>query len=81
MATHWTLGWDAADPHRLATFWAQALGYRPEPGYDEDDGACIVDPGGVGPAISFLRVPDGKTTKNRVHIVLLDPEGNEFCVA
>jgi hypothetical protein len=43
--------------------------------------ASIVDPGGVGPAISFLRVPDGKTTKNRVHIVLLDPEGNEFCVA
>jgi hypothetical protein len=127
MATHWTLGCDAADPHRIAAFWAGALGYVAEPGYDEPDGASIVDPDGRGPAISFLRVPEGKTAKNRMHIdirvageppwdmaereklirakaaqlatvgattvreesygeqldhiVMLDPEGNEFCVA
>ncbi|MEV0562279.1 VOC family protein [Dactylosporangium sp. NPDC050588] len=116
--THWTLGCDATDPHALAAFWAAALGYVPEPGYDEPDGASIVDPAGAGPAIGFLRVPEGKTAKNRVHIdirvagpatirdkaaelvaagatlvreerygdrlghiVMLDPEGNEFCVA
>lgn len=128
---HWTLGGDATDPHALAAFWAAALGYVPEPGYDEPDGASIVDPGGRGPAIGFLRVPEGKTAKNRFHIdvrvageppwdrvaragqigakvaelralgatvvreeryhdergsvlghvVMLDPEGNEFCVA
>jgi hypothetical protein len=127
MATHWTLGCDAIDPHALATFWALALGYVAEPGYDDPDGASIVDPDGVGPAIGFLRVPEGKTSKNRMHIdirvageppwdmparaglirskaaelvaagatrvrdeqyghvlghvVMLDPEGNEFCVA
>lgn len=121
MATHWTLGCDARDPHRLAAFWAGALGYVAEAGYDEPDGASIVDPDGRGPAIGFLRVPEGKTAKNRVHIdirvagqpreqlirakvaelaaagattvreehypegfghvVMLDPEGNEFCVA
>ena len=127
MATHWTLGGDASDPRRLATFWAFALGYVPEPGYDDEDGASIVDPDGVGPAIGFLRVPEGKTSKNRFHIdirvageppwdmaaretlirakvaelvgagattvreerygedlghiVMLDPEDNEFCVA
>lgn len=127
MATHWTLGCDANDPARLAAFWARALGYVAEPGYDDPDGASIVDPEGTGPAIGFLRVPEGKTAKNRVHIdirvagdppwdmgrreqlirsrvtdlveagarvvreetygadlghvVMLDPEGNEFCVA
>ena len=110
MATHWTLGCDANDPHRVAGFWALALGYVAEPGYDDPDGASIVDPDGRGPAIGFLRVPEGKTAKNRMHIeirakvavlaaaggtvlreerydehlghvVMLDPEGNEFCVA
>jgi hypothetical protein len=127
MATHWTLGCDAVDPHRIAAFWAAALGYVAEPGYDDPDGASIVDPDGRGPAIGFLRVPEGKTAKNRMHIdirvagrppwdpaererliraraaelvaagatavreessdgqfahvVMLDPEGNEFCLA
>jgi hypothetical protein len=127
MAVHWTIGGDAADPHRLAEFWALALGYVPEPGYDNPDGASLVDPDGVGPAVGFLRVPEPKTSKNRLHIdlrvageppwdmadrerlirakvaeltdagaayvreerygddlghvVMLDPEGNEFCVA
>jgi hypothetical protein len=127
MAAHWTLGCDADDPHALAAFWALALGYVAEPGYDDPDGASIIDPDGLGPAIGFLRVPEGKTAKNRVHIdirvagdppwdmaeraglirarvallggagatfvreehydeflghvVMLDPEGNEFCVA
>jgi len=68
MTTPWTLTFDAADPHRAAAFWADALGYVAEPGYDEPDGASIVDPAGDRPAISFLRVPEPKTVKNRVHI-------------
>ena len=70
MATHWTLGCDANDPHRVAGFWALALGYVAEPGYDDPDGASIVDPDGRGPAIGFLRVPEGKTAKNRMHLDL-----------
>lgn len=132
MAVHWTIGADASDPHLLGAFWAKALGYVPEPGYDDPDGASIVDPAGVGPTIGFLRVPEPKTSKNRFHldlrvageppwdwteraglirakvaelldlgatqvreeeyaddeghtilghVVMLDPEGNEFCVA
>ena len=127
MATHWTLGCDATDPPSLARFWALALGYVIEPGFDEPDNTSIIDPDGVGPAIGFLQVPEPKTSKNRMHIdvrvageppwdmtereglirekvaslvgagatqvreesydgalghvVMLDPEGNEFCVA
>ena len=68
VAVHWTLGCDAHDPTRLAEFWATALGYMAEPGYDDPDGASIVDPEGKGPAIGWLRVPEGKSAKNRVHI-------------
>jgi hypothetical protein len=57
MAMHWTLGGDAADPHALAAFWAFALGYVPEPGYDDPDGASIVDPDGHGPAMSSCSTP------------------------
>jgi len=127
VATLWTLGCDADDPRAIAEFWTLALGYVFEPAYDDPDGASIVDPSGRGPAIGFLRVPEGKTAKNRMHIdirvageppwdmveraslirdkvvalmsagatvvreesygdqlghiVMLDPEGNEFCVA
>lgn len=51
-----------------------ALGYVAEPGYDNPDGASIVDPDDVGPAISYYGEHLG-------HVVMLDPEGNEFCVA
>jgi hypothetical protein len=127
MATHWTVTYDAIDPHVQAALWPLALGYLPEPGYDEPDGASIIDPDGLGPAVSFLRVPEPKTAKNRLHmdvrpagkppwtmadrerqirakvtelvaagatavreehygnelghVVMQDPEANEFCVA
>jgi hypothetical protein len=126
MTTHWTICYDAADPRQLASFWAAALGYVDEPGYDFVDGASLIDPEGKLPALSFLKVPEGKTAKNRLHldirvaagrpvdqtvreqwirakvaelvaagaaavreesdgvlshIVMHDPEGNEFCVA
>ena len=67
---HWTLGGHATDPHRQAAFWAHALGYVPEPGYDDPDGASIVDPDGVGPAIGFLRLPEPTAGQNWVHIDL-----------
>lgn len=70
MTTHWTLGGDANDPRRLAEFWAVALGYVPEPGDDDPDSATIVDPEGMRPTIGWLRVPESKTAKNRLHIDL-----------
>lgn len=44
MATEWTVTFDASDPRRLADFWALALGYVDEEGYDYEEGASLVDP-------------------------------------
>lgn len=43
MATWWTVGCDASDPQRLAAFWALALGYVAEPGFDGPDNAPTDD--------------------------------------
>ncbi|MGC1211369.1 MAG: VOC family protein [Micromonospora sp.] len=144
MARDVQITFDCADPAALATFWAEALGYRlqdPPGGFDSweqaldamgvppesrNDASAVVDPEGSGPRLFFQRVPEGKTAKNRVHldvraapgltgdarmaaleteaerlvshgatrlrrhepapplnaghIVMADPEGNEFCL-
>ncbi|MPZ74144.1 MAG: VOC family protein [Nitriliruptorales bacterium] len=131
---------DCADPDRVATFWAAAMGYTKavypdemrrellEAGLSEDDlaaRAVAEDPSGQGPRLFFQRVPEPKSAKNRMHldlnatpgrrasaeeiaaevqrleglgatvsheysgswgpwpehhVVMADPEGNEFCV-
>jgi hypothetical protein len=107
-----TLTVDCADPRRVAAFWCAALGYELADVDDED--ALIRDPLARGWPLLFQLVPEGKRTKNRLHLdltppdtmqaevdrltaagatvqgrvdegegfwtVLLDPEGNEFCV-
>jgi hypothetical protein len=79
MAAYWTLTGDANDPLRLAAFWKRALGYVDEQGYDFADGASLVDPDGKLPALSFLKVPEGKTAKNRLHIdIRVTPEGSQI---
>jgi len=121
---------DCHHPAPLARFWAAALDWEIAP-YDEvelerlrakgvddpeDDPTVEVDPPDDAlPSLFFVRVPEGKTVKNRVHLdltpettmvdevdrliglgasileprededggrwtVMLDPEGNEFCV-
>jgi catechol 2,3-dioxygenase-like lactoylglutathione lyase family enzyme len=64
---------DSTDPRRAAGFWEQALGWRRT--YDTDDEVVLEPPegspeDGVSPDILFLRVPEGKTVKNRLHLDL-----------
>jgi uncharacterized protein YndB with AHSA1/START domain len=69
---------DCADPERLAQFWAPALGYMPAGA--GDGWAAVTDPNGVRPRLLFLRVPEGKSVKNRVHLdvnVIGDLEAEE----
>lgn len=141
MAVSFQVTMDAHDPGKLAAFWRIALGYvedNPPPGFaswdealaqipeaNRNDANAAIDPDGIGPRLFILKVPEGKTAKNRVHLdigigrgitdpeqraaavaahveklvgaggsvvetrdgewgdhwtVMLDPEGNEFCV-
>lgn len=60
---------DCHDPLTLATFWSHVLGGTPE--LRDPDWCRLQAPG--SPLIAFQRVPEAKTTKNRLHLdVLVD---------
>ncbi|HXV91803.1 MAG TPA: VOC family protein [Pseudonocardia sp.] len=66
---------DCADPDRLARFWCSVLGYEV---HGEEDGTVTIGSpmvaeeenhlGPVPPTLTFARVPEGKTVKNRLHL-------------
>jgi catechol-2,3-dioxygenase len=55
---------DCADPSRLARFWSEVLGYRVS---DEDATGVAISGSAVMPAVLFIRVPEGRVAKNRIH--------------
>jgi Glyoxalase-like domain len=57
---------DAADPARLAAFWAAVLGWQTTA--SDDEGVEIAGPPGSGPSLVFVPVPEPKAVKNRLHI-------------
>ncbi|TDV55366.1 VOC family protein [Actinophytocola oryzae] len=120
------LGYVTPPPPAGFASWEDWFRSHDVPEAEWGDGAYLVDPAGVGPKLSFLRVPESKAVKNRLHIdvqagggrqvpraerwprvtaavdrlvaagatvevvadldgepdhvVMCDPEGNEFCV-
>ena len=110
MSTHITaVTFDATDASAAAEFWAAVLDGRVADGATTESAA--VEPRD-GVPLYFIRVPEAKAAKNRVHldinvddleaevarvealgatvharhgeptgwVVMLDPEGNEFCL-
>ncbi|HET7305830.1 MAG TPA: VOC family protein [Segeticoccus sp.] len=64
---------DTTDPGRLAGFWQSALGWRRT--HEEPDEVVLEPPAGspqdgVAPDLLFLRVPEEKSGKNRLHLDL-----------
>ena len=128
VAAFWrtALGYVDAPPPEGWDTWEDWLRHFDVPEEEWDDGASLVDPEGVLPRVSFLKVPEDKVAKNRLHldvqagggrhipfdvrwprvmavveklvgaggtvvalhtngdepdhVVMADPEGNEFCV-
>jgi hypothetical protein len=64
---------DAQDPAKIASFWQSALGWRRT--FEKDDEIVLAPPAGspeagVAPDLLFLKVPEGKSVKNRLHLDL-----------
>jgi len=68
MTTEIGVTFDCAHPKVMATYWAQTLGYVEE-GSDTEY-AAIIDSEGKRPRILFMRVPEPKVVKNRIHLDL-----------
>ena len=73
---------DAHDPLALAQFWADALGWKIGEGVNDIEVWIereLGDPNKTGfPDILFLKVPDSKVVKNRLHLDLRpDDQGAE----
>jgi len=61
---------DSRDPYRLAGFWEQVTGFHEDPddpNAPDDEEVALRSPDGP-PALLFLRVPESKAGKNRVHL-------------
>ncbi|HEX4431507.1 MAG TPA: VOC family protein [Frankiaceae bacterium] len=64
---------DARDPAAVALFWQSALGWRRT--FEKEDEVVLEPPAGspedgVAPDLLFLKVPEGKAVKNRLHLDL-----------
>ncbi len=70
VAAFWkeALGYVDAPPPEGHDTWEDWLRHFGVPEEEWDDGASLHDPDGVGPRISFLKVPEPKVAKNRLHI-------------
>jgi hypothetical protein len=70
-----TIAINAVEPRVVADFWAAALGWR----VIEEDGEVItIGPDGAGgPAIDVVKVPDGKSGFNRLHLDLRADGGTQ----
>ena len=128
LAAFWAvaLGYVEPPPPEGSVSWEAWLVAQGVPRQEWDDAAYLIDPDRRAPSLSFLRVPEPKTSKNRLHVdvkasggrdkpaelrrrriqdvvdrlvaagaavelldqpdgvldhvVMTDPEGNEFCV-
>lgn len=68
---------DCADPMALASFWQEALtdySILDDPDDPEPEEVVLLPESRKGPKILFIKVPDDKTVKNRVHFDLRPQE-------
>jgi hypothetical protein len=72
LAAFWAdaLGYVEAEPPDGYESWNAWLKDNGVPKKEWNDAAYLSDPAGQGPTLSFLKVPEAKTAKNRMHLDL-----------
>ncbi|MFF5274766.1 VOC family protein [Streptomyces sp. NPDC000133] len=79
LAEFWALalGYVPKPPPAGFGSWEEWFAHHGIPEEEWDDGAYLSDPDGVGPTLSFLKVPEPKVAKNRVHLDVQAGGGRE----
>lgn len=79
LAEFWALalGYVPKPPPAGFRSWEEWFAHHGIPEEEWDDGAYLSDPDGVGPTLSFLKVPEPKVAKNRVHLDVQAGGGRE----
>ena len=62
---------DCDQPETVAAFWSDALGLAIDDGASPDFCSLSASPPGSGPNWFFAKVPEARTSKNRVHVDLV----------
>ncbi len=65
-----SITFDCHEPTELARFWAAATGFHRGEADELDEVAVLHDPVGRYPRLLFIKVPEEKSVKNRVHLDL-----------
>ncbi|MEU3737318.1 MULTISPECIES: VOC family protein [unclassified Streptomyces] len=70
LAKFWALalGYAEKPPPDGFDSWGAWFAHHGVPEEEWDDGAYLSDPDGSGPSLSFLKVPESKVAKNRLHL-------------
>jgi hypothetical protein len=63
---------DCAEPYQLAEWWSQATGSRIHPESEPGDEEVLIE---GSPSLLFIKVPEGKTVKNRIHLDVVPSAG------
>jgi hypothetical protein len=63
-----SITFDCARPYELALFWSEVVGFPVDPDAKPDDNEIGLEPPAGHPMLLFIRVPEGKAVKNRVHL-------------
>lgn len=79
LAAFWAVALGYVEPPAPTGFasWEAWFTHHGVPEDEWDDGAYLQDPDGIGPRLSFMKVPEGKVVKNRLHLDVQAGGGRE----